>query len=136
MSGASTSDSNWSCAIVAKGTDARATPVLVSRRFPLEIGQGNGGPVSQSCTALFVSGFAGAVTMSFAERLVIGLVILGLVLGIILLWLVSSPTGPCEDLGDWAKPLCKHVTWPGGELFNFPMRRSRPSIGASAASAR
>jgi hypothetical protein len=74
---------------------------------------------------LFVSEFAGAVAMSFAERLVIGLVILGLVLGIILLWLVSSPTGPCEDLGDWAKPLCRHLTWPGGELFNLPMRRSR-----------
>jgi hypothetical protein len=83
---------------------------------------------------LFVSGFAGAVAMSFAERLVIGLVILGLVLGIILLWLVSSPTGPCEDLGDWAKPVCRHLTWPGGELFNFPMRRSRAAAIAGGLS--
>jgi hypothetical protein len=49
--------------------------------------------------------------MSFVERLVVGLVILGLVLGIILLWFVSSPSGPCEDLGDWAKPVCKSLTW-------------------------
>ncbi len=72
--------------------------------------------------------------MSFAERLVIGLVILSLVLGIILLWLVNAPTGPCEELGDWAKPVCKSLTWPGGERFNFPVRRSRAAVGASITS--
>jgi hypothetical protein len=74
--------------------------------------------------------------MSFAERLVIGLVILGLVLGIILLWLVSSPGGPCEDLGDWAKPVCKQLVWPWGERFNFPisLRRGRAATDSSAAS--
>jgi hypothetical protein len=57
--------------------------------------------------------------MSFVERLAIGLVILSLILGIALFWLTSSPIRPCEELGDWAKPVCKHVTWPG-ERFRFP----------------
>ena len=76
--------------------------------------------------------------MSFAERLVVGLVILSLVLGIILLWLLSSPTGPCEDLGDWAKPVCNSLTWPSEERFNFPisLRRGRAATGASAISTR
>lgn len=74
--------------------------------------------------------------MSFAERLVIWLVILSLVLGIILLWLLSSPTGPCEDLGDWAKPVCKNLTSPAGERFNLPIssRDGRAGTGASATS--
>ncbi len=72
--------------------------------------------------------------MSFAERLVIWLVILSVVLGIILLWFVSSPGGPCEDLGDWAKPVCKHLVWPGGERFDFPfsLRRGRAAAGTFA----
>lgn len=76
--------------------------------------------------------------MSFAERLVVGLVILSLVLGIILLWLVSSPTRPCEDLGDWAKPVCKSLTRPSGERFDLPIssRDGRAGTAAGAVPAR
>jgi hypothetical protein len=70
-----------------------------------------------------VRAFAGTEAMSFAERLAIGLVILSLILGIALLWLTSSPTRPCEELGDWAKPVCKHLGLPG-ESRPFGFTRS------------
>ena len=71
------------------------------------------------------------VTMSLGERVAIGLIILSLILGTALIWLTMSSINPCEELGTWAKPLCKHGKWPGEPgPFSFPLTMRGGNAGA------